>query len=51
MKCKGILGVIACIVGVISIAATVAVLVNRFFKVDEDDYGYIECEDCDCDEE
>lgn len=50
MKMKNVLGVIAYIVGVISIAATVAVLVNHFFKTDKDDYGYIECEDCDCDE-
>lgn len=47
---KNIFGVIACIVGIISIPATVAVLVNRYFKVDDDDYGYIECEDCDCEE-
>lgn len=51
MKFKNVFTVLACIVGIASVAATVAVLINRFFKIDDDDYGYIECEDCDLDEE
>ncbi|MBQ7106917.1 MAG: hypothetical protein IJN93_05325 [Clostridia bacterium] len=46
MKAKNVLSAIAIVIGIIAIAAGVAIVVDRFLKKRNDCYdGYIEC-DC-----
>ena len=50
MKLKHVIWVFSAVVGIATMAAGVAVLVNRFFGGNVKSMGYIEC-DCKTDEE